>query len=125
MLVYACSEAAGDILGKAKINSIKRHDQIFSVVDLFKCADDTRLTTDCPGEIFMCHRILQAHTLLVDRWQVILMDSRQIISIEAKIADDCQLSTEQHRGKRVLTILPASCTLHLRTYQPFREEWRL
>lgn len=79
------------LLGKTEVDSVKRHDQVFRVVDLLECANDAGLSTDSPCEVFVRHGVLEAHALLVDEREVVLVNCRGIVAIIAEAADGiCQ-----------------------------------
>jgi hypothetical protein len=70
------------ILWKAHIYSIKRDDQVFCIIDLFECFIHAWLATDGPCEVLVCHSVLQAHSLLGDVRELVLVDGRWVLAIE-------------------------------------------
>jgi hypothetical protein len=71
---------------KSKVDSVKRNDEIFGVVDLLESVNDSGFSTDSPSEILVCHSVLKAHALLVDCWKIVFMHCRQVVPVEAKVA---------------------------------------
>lgn len=61
-------------LGKAKVDSIERHDQILGVIDLLKSFDHTGLASDVPSKILVRDRILQAHAFLRNVRELVFVD---------------------------------------------------
>jgi hypothetical protein len=44
--IRVTKECSGRVLGEAEIDSIERDDEILGVINLFKCADDSRLAKE-------------------------------------------------------------------------------
>ena len=61
------------LLWEPEVDCIERYDEILVVVDLFECFSYSRLATDGPCKVFVRHSILQAHALLVDPRQLVLV----------------------------------------------------
>ena len=74
-------------VGEPDIDRVKRDDQVGRVVDLFKGCDHARLLTHRPGEGFMGDRVAQTHALLVDIGQVVFVNGRRVVPVEAQAAD--------------------------------------
>lgn len=126
MLVLDRIQVLWDLLWKTEVDSIERYDEILGVIDLLKGTDYAWLTSNCPSEILVSDGILQAHALLIDPWEVVFVDSREIIPVKAKVAEEvCQLEKQSSFSRRALTIPPANCTSHRRTCPPVHEEWLL
>lgn len=75
-----------DLLWKSEIDSIEGYDQVFGVIHLLKCTNDTEFATDRPSKVLMGHSILKTHALLVNPWQVVFVHSREIVSSEPEVA---------------------------------------
>jgi glycerol-3-phosphate responsive antiterminator len=74
-----------NILGELKIDRIKRHNEIFIVIDLLKGIDNTRLTSNTPDKFLMRKGIVQTHALLVDQGELIFVYGRQIVSVKSQL----------------------------------------
>lgn len=61
------------LLWEPEVDGIERNDEVLVVIDLFECLHHSRLATDGPCKVLMCHSILQAHALLVDPRQLVLV----------------------------------------------------
>jgi hypothetical protein len=116
-----------NLLGEAEVHGVKRHDEVFVVVDLLKSIDHTRLATDGPGEVLVGDSVLQAHALLGDVWELVLVDGAEVLAIEAEVAIQDNQSSEMVQASLVmiLTSPPTSCTWHLHTCRLSRGEWHL
>jgi hypothetical protein len=74
-----------NILGELEIDRIKRHNEIFIVIDLLKGIDNTRLTSNTPDKFLMRKGIVQTHALLVDQGELIFVYGRQIVSVKSQL----------------------------------------
>jgi hypothetical protein len=81
-----------DLLGEGEVDGIERNDEIFVVVNLLKSANNTRLASYTPSKVLMCYSIVQAHALLVDGGQMVLVCGGEIVAVESQVAGcTCQL----------------------------------
>jgi hypothetical protein len=76
-----------DVLGELEVDSVKGHDQVLVIIDLFEGANNARFTANTPNKVLVGKSIVQAHAFLVDQRQVILVHGRRVIAIEAELAD--------------------------------------
>jgi hypothetical protein len=114
-----------NLLGEAKVHGVKRYDEVFIVVDLLKGIDHTWLSTDGPGKVFVGDSVLQAHALLGDGWELVLVYGAEVLAIEAKVAvrRDQSSAIVQASFEMILTSLPTSCTWHLHICRLSHGEW--
>lgn len=76
------------LLGEAKVDRIKRHNQVFRVIHLLECANNSRLSANSPSKILVRYGILEAHALLVDQREPVLVDGRRVVTIITKVASE-------------------------------------
>lgn len=75
-----------NILGELEVDSVKGHDQVLVVVDLLKSANNTRLTANTPDKVLVRESVVQAHALLVDQGQLVLVHGGKVVAVESKLA---------------------------------------
>lgn len=64
--------------------SVKRDEQVFSVVDLLKGLHDAGLAADVLDNLLVGGAVAEAHALLVDVGQMVDMDCRRVVGVEAQ-----------------------------------------
>lgn len=72
---------ASNLLGKLEVDDVKKHDQVFIIVDLLKCANDSRLAADAPDKVLVRKDIMKAHSFLVDDGKLVLVNGGGVIAV--------------------------------------------
>lgn len=79
-------DGKGSSLWEAEVDCVEGDDEVFVVIDLLKGANYAWLTADRPDEVFVGDGVLQAHALLVDPGEMVLVDGQRVVPVEAKPA---------------------------------------
>lgn len=80
---------------ETEVDGVERDDQIFSVEDGFKDGKNTRLGADLPSEIFVGYCVVEAHALVVDLREVLVLPCAAVIAVVSQTAIVCQWMFER------------------------------
>lgn len=68
---------------EAEVDSVEGDDQIFGVEDGFEDGQNTRFSADLPGEIFMGYGVVEAHSLVVDFREMLVLPCAAVVAVVA------------------------------------------
>ncbi|KAI3485405.1 hypothetical protein L1887_51329 [Cichorium endivia] len=72
-------------VGETKVDGIKRDDQVFGAQELFKRSYHAGLRADLPRPVLVRHGVVEAHALLRDGGQLVLVHGGQVVAVVAEL----------------------------------------